>query len=380
MGDVSWQGLGDSETSPTEDKARKELKVRLSDLHYELMLAPGGNTTLTPLEIPDYDEISGGQTKNKEQIDFCIRNRKKAADSLTLEIFDDATLIYSEKATSPFLPNGEHQWQWDGYDNNGVLDTKILKSEKLKIILIAKQNETQQKVELNLKNKAKEVEWTDVRIDRNAKAAEVMVRPSFSDGGVEGQGTPTPYSDLEKMAKDGIEHYWKRDGSRGQGIGSAVTTAKGTYKVSVKADVNVEPKAKNFPLIENLDKDLGRSTSFGIFSKIYHNIGAWSFHRYNKSYPDADFKHTAAHEFGHHILNAYGGGVVIPEYSWGHKGTSHPILQTANPNNPIPIVGEVDLMKYQSDEINNYIDYWNRSVAAEQDVKGLIWLTRIKFK
>lgn len=375
MGDVSWQGLGDSETSPTEDKARKELKVRLSDLHYELMLAPGGNTTLTPLEIPDYDEIASGQTKNKEQIDFCIRNRKKAADSLTLEIFDDATLIYSEKATSPFLPNGEHQWQWDGYDNNGVLDTKILKSEKLKIKLTAKQNDIQQVIYFKLKAKAIEVEWTDVRIERGAKTAEITVRPSFSDGGVEGEGTPTPYTDLEKMAKDGIEHYWKRDGSRGQGIGNSVTTAKGTYKVSIKADVNILPKANDFPLIEKLDTDYGRATSFWIFRKIYRNFG---FYGNNKTHADEEFKRTAAHEFGHLILNKYGGG-LIPEYSWSHKGSSTTITQKEFDNHPIPKSGEIDVMHYHSDRPRNPVDYWARSIAAEQDTKGLIWLTRISF-
>ena len=95
-------------------------------------------------------------------------------------------------------------------------------------------------------------------------------------------------------------------------------------------------------------------------------------------YPDEDFKHTAAHEFGHLILNEYGGG-LIPEYSWSHRGTSTVITQKRLPANLIPTSGEIDVMHYFTDDPSDDPDYWKRSVASEQDVKGLIFLTRIKF-
>ena len=68
----------------------------------------GGNRVLTPLEIPDYKELDSGSTENRETIDFLVRNHKQAADSLTLEVLDDSTLIYAESDTAKLLPADEH--------------------------------------------------------------------------------------------------------------------------------------------------------------------------------------------------------------------------------------------------------------------------------
>jgi len=48
-------------------------------------------------------------------------------------------------------------------------------------------------------------------------------------------------------------------------------------------------------------------------------------------------------------------------------------------NNPVPAGGEIDLMHYHSDGPRNMLDYWARTVASENDVKGLLWLARVKF-
>lgn len=379
MSNLEWKTQGDSIVTPVDNKTRKEINVKMPSLYYQAHLNPDGNQVFTPLEIEDFDEIASGKTKNKEKIDFRIINRKQPAESLTIEVFDDSRLIYSEPDTTQFLSSGEHYWQWDGYDISGVLDTETLKSNKLKIVITAKSNDESQVIELKLKNKNKEVDWIDAKINRNSKTVEVTIRASFSDGGVEGTGISMTYSDLEAMAKSGIEHYWSRNGKRANGIDTPVNTAKGRYKISVKAEVNVEPKAGNFPLIEKLDKKFGRATSLALFRKIYHNVGFWSDIGFTTQDADEDFKHTTAHELGHLILNEYGDGGLIPEYSWSHKETSSAIIQTPNENNPTPTSGEIDLMHYHSDFPKSYLDYWGRSVAAEQDVKGLVWLTRIKF-
>lgn len=184
------------------------------------------------------------------------------------------------------------------------------------------------------------------------------------------------------MAKAGIERYWSRNGSRAPGIGAAIQTAKGAYKVTVVADVNAEPSAKNFPLIEALDADFCRSTSFAIFKKIYHNQGFWSAARYPADFADGDFEHTAAHEVGHLILNKYGDRGLVPKYSWSHKKTSTVLTQSPLENHPVPGSGEIDVMHYHSDYPSGpsgYQNFWSRSVASEQDVKGLLWLTRVQF-
>ncbi|WP_339490392.1 PAAR domain-containing protein [Pseudomonas sp. EL_65y_Pfl2_R95] len=354
-------------------------------LAYQLKLNSAGNIVLTPLETPDFSELASGTTANSEVIDFLITNRQEPADRLTLEVLDGSTLLFSETNTQALLPKGEHVWQWDGYSTDGVLDTRILKSPNLKIRLTATKGAQQQIEELPFANSANESAWVDTRIDRMAKTVEITVRPSFSDGGVLGKDstlTAKSFSQLQNLAKAGIELYWSRNDSRAQGIGAAIQTNQGPFKVTVTATVNAEPSAKNFPLISSVDTDFGRSTSFAMFKKIYHNQGFWRAANYPSKFADQDFEHTAAHEFGHLILNNYGDGGLIPDYSWSHKHTSTVLTQSPVENNPTPTAGEVDVMHYHSNYPqgpSGYEDFWQRSVASEQDVKGLIWLSRVHF-
>nr|WP_298117355.1 PAAR domain-containing protein [uncultured Pseudomonas sp.] len=365
--------------------AAQAAEASSAELDYRLSLKRGGNRILTPLQIPDFKELKDGATENSETIDFLVTNRKQPADSLTLEVFDGSTLLYAEPDASKLLATGEHLWQWDGYNQAGVLDTKVLKSPDLKVRLTATKGGVQQIEELALSNDAEEIEWVDARIDRSAQLVEITLRPSFSDGGVSGKNTnltAKTFTELQAMAKAGIERYWSRDGSRAQGVGAPIQTAKGIYMVKVVADVNTEPSAKNFPLISSLSADFGRSTSFAMFKKIYHNQGFWSAANYPAGFADGDFEHTAAHEVGHLILNEYGDGGLVPEYSWSHKETSTVLTQSPVANHPVPGSGEVDVMHYHSDSPRGpqgYQDYWNRAVASEQDVKGLLWLTRVQF-
>ncbi len=358
-------------------------------LEYRLGLKSGGNSVLTPLEIPDFDELKSGTSKNRELVDFVVENRMDAADSVKLEVLDGEKPVYTEANTAPLLPPGKHPWQWDGYDTAGILDTKILKSPNLKVRLTATGAGKQQVTEVKLTCSAEEVKWVDARIDRNAKTVEVTLRPSFSDGGSSGSTpglVPTPFSTLLGWAKEGIELYWSRNGSRGGGIAEGITTSKGVYKVTVKAEVNVEPKAGNFPLIDSLSADFGRSTSLAIARKVYHNAG-YAFDQLVKrqglaaadaaNYAQEEFKETSAHEFGHLILNEYGGG-LIPNYSWTHKETST-LMQNPKANHPTPSTGEVDVMHYFSSYTHSAASLQKRMAASEQDVKSLLWLARVEF-
>jgi hypothetical protein len=371
--------VADATPGITPEQAAMLLNV---DLDYRLALQSGGNRILTPLEIPDFSELSSGSTKNTEKIDFTITRRKDKADALTLEVLDGETIIYTESNTSALLDGGV--WQWDGYDDSGMLDTKVLKSKDLKVRLTASGGDKQQVVELPLRNKPKEVNWADLKIDRNTKTVEVTVRPAFSDGGQSGDPisgyTPKTFEQLKTMAKTGIEKYWSRDGSRPNGIGNGINTAQGTFNVTVKADLVGTPKAKGFALKVQLSKSKSywfirpdSSTSAGPLSKIVHAVGDW---RGNFSGADLSFERTTAHEFGHRVLGAYGGR----DYSWTHKGTSGKYTQKANSGTNYPANGEIDLMKYSEQPFQGYYQHlFGRSIAAEEDIKGLLWLARMKF-
>lgn len=101
---------------------------------------------------------------------------------------------------------------------------------------------------------------------------------------------------------------------------------------------------------------------------------------------------TAAHEIGHEILQAIAGTT----YSWQHKGSSYYLLQDTKPlegqetfwdkithwdemdthGENYPVSGEIDLMKYYNGHKPQKAS--ERVIASEQDVLGLIWLTKIK--
>lgn len=105
--------------------------------------------------------------------------------------------------------------------------------------------------------------------------------------------------------------------------------------------------------------------------------------------------YTAAHELGHELLQAYGGTI----YSWQHKGSSYYLPQGTKPTKgketrwermthwdemetdgeDYPVNGgEIDVMKYYNKEPR--IKYFDRTVASEKDVLGLVWLTKLKIK
>lgn len=335
-------------------------------------------SVLTPLAIGSFD---GDATSS--QIDITVEIENCKADSLEVEIINNGSVIYNESLGAQYLSRGMHTWQWDGFDNGNVLDTKVLKSEELEIAFIGTKNGISKKKTIQLNNYAYEVDWLDVKIDKNTNQAEVTIRPSFSDDGIEGTPpkgvTAVSYEDVKQLAKQGIEKYWSRTGNR------AVSTPEGTYDVIVKVDY-AEPSAKTFDLVRNYDEDPGRATSFWVFAKIDYNFGFYFDYFESvlptkqqvvmraKQYADENFKETAAHEIGHLILNDYGGTV---DYSWIHKGSSS-LAQNVNGNQPLPSSGEIDVMKYYSDSTDP-VNNGHRIVADEYDVLSLFWLSGVKF-
>lgn len=162
--------------------------------------------------------ISGGSTKNTEKIDFTITNKGDEAEALSLEVLDGNEVIYSERQTGKYCDKGEHAWQWDGYSNQGILNTTKIKSKSLLVRLIALCGDMMIKVDYPLKNAAKEEEWVDVKVDRNNKVVDITWRLSVKDSGTKGSNpelSPIPYSDLVSLTKNGVEFYWSRNGSRG---------------------------------------------------------------------------------------------------------------------------------------------------------------------
>lgn len=294
-------------------------------------------------------------------------------------MLDGNDVIYSEPDIHIFIPKGKHNWQWDGFSNQGILDTSILKSQNLTLQLTAINNAEIKIFKLKLKNKAAHVDWLDARFDRNKQEVKIEIRPQVSDGGVEGgvEGSNRfvpifGYDKLKEITQEAIGYFWSRDGSRGD-INSPIVTPMGSYKVTVSAKLNKNPHmSADFDLIEKLDNDFGRSTSLWAFRSIYFNRGIYANDRALLL-----FRQTAAHEVGHIVLNE-ASKPLIPEYSWRHKGSSTLITQEPLEGNPVPAHGEVDLMKYYTIGTTHPKNL-TRNVASERDVLGLIWLLGVKF-
>lgn len=363
---------------------------KIPQLDYDLSLQPGGNHTITPLDIPDFDELGSQTTKNRESIDFVIENRSSAADQVTLQVFSGTTLLYTELNTTAFCAPGKHRWQWDGYSNTGVLDTHALKNNLIAIRLTATKDDKAVSTTQLLRFKSAKTHWVDVQIDRGPitstqhhRSVLITLRPMFIDGGVEGTNkalAPPSFDTLKQLAKAGIEFYWSRNGSRGGVIANGVTTLKGYYSVTVTADLTASRTATSLKLITNLTNIDTRSTTFPKYERAYHNLG-FAHHTFTTvtkmhdtyyiDYAMSKFMYTSAHEFGHFILNDYS---TIQE-SWKHKGTTT-IFQNTLENNPTPD-SEIDLMIYYSDK-PDHLSIRDRIAASEQDVKGLICLSKIK--
>ncbi|EBD9555977.1 PAAR domain-containing protein [Salmonella enterica] len=381
----SNSGDGSNEPEQHAQSAQKNLtsdsESSSDDVKLDYSIKLSGNRILTPLSIPDYKEmINGGSTQNTEKIDFLITNKGDEAEGFSLEVRDGEELVYSERQTSKFFEKGEHTWQWDGYSDQGILDTRQLKSKSLQVRLVALCGDKMIRIDYHLDNSSKEQEWVDVRVDRDKKLVDITWRLAVEDGGTKGSNpklSPIPYSDLVSLTKNGVEFYWSRNGSRGGGIGDGIVTAQGSFKVNVKADMNIEPFMRPFDLISSLDSDFQASVSLRWNEKIYHNYG--------DSYKETGdellalldannrYKWDSAHEMGHKVLDEYGAG-SSPDYSWTHKGTST-LSQERIPGSVMPAQGEIDVMKYGLYRA----DMYTRLVAATEDVQGLIWLSRVKF-
>ncbi len=66
-------------------------------------------------------------------------------------------------------------------------------------------------------------------------------------------------------------------------------------------------------------------------------------------------------------------------YSYGHKGSVNTITQQMKDDAPeFPLTGEIDLMPYFKDYFQH--NYYGRRVASEEDVKGIIWLIKMKLE
>jgi hypothetical protein len=329
---------------------------------------------------------------------------------------------------SDYTKIGNYIVFWDGFDNNEIYDSTKFDGKKLKAKIIAKKNGKEKEKEVEFSTKYNEVDWVDVKIDKNNKKIDTTLRVKLKDGGEEGLKCSTSlvgsrdeaqwktscpwdkipkkdlipekpaivkrtksFADLEKLALDGLSYHWGRN--KNHAAAKDIKIIDSYYEIYINPINTQEKSMDEVNLIYNTNGDWMRSGNPGSATgnpiswignaisreAICYNVGyikysnGWGYQTEIKE--DIEYKETSAHEIGHEILKSYGGTI----YSYGHKGSVNVVTQS-NSGNSInyPVSGEIDIMPYY----NNYIPHSERirMAAAEKDVLGLIWLTKIQIK
>lgn len=367
--------------------------------------------TLTPLAIPDYNEISSGISQNKDYIAFEINIKNTPVNTLIVKISQGVKIIYQEVLDTTKHSIGKHTWNWDGFNNLGIFNTKELKQSALVVELTASSGSQKKIKSLTIKSIYAEQDWVDAQINKNNNQIDIELRTEIKDGESNGVGELPPeevqkapafkhypgndprrkkhirqknFNDLKALLLLYIKSHWSRK----------ITTSTGLiYNVNVNPIASKNKAMDDISIVYNTNREWLRSSNpgsirgfyslFGNFvpERIVYNIGwikyqnGWGFMRSINA--DKSFGETAAHELGHEILSAYGGD----SYSYGHKGSSTIVSQTTKKVSDggvtYPGSGEIDLMKYYNG--SRPANFYSRVYASEQDVKSLLWLAKLNF-
>ncbi|MEM9691443.1 MAG: hypothetical protein AAGA56_02770 [Myxococcota bacterium] len=94
-----------------------------------------------------------------------------------LQILHNRQVYYEEEhRMGEFLVPGTHIWSWDGYDEEGVFDTSILRSNRLRArITTVDQRGRVNVATTTLGTGPHRIRWADARIDTRRKTVEVTV-------------------------------------------------------------------------------------------------------------------------------------------------------------------------------------------------------------
>ena len=370
--------------------------------------------------------------------EFLKREGKPSRIWEWMEVYRDFNISKND-----YTKPGHYILFWNGFDSEGIYDSSIFDKKTFRARLTGIKGEKKKTAEVSFRTEYAEVNWVDVRIDRNNKRIDTTLRVNLKDGGAEGLSpqeqsniyepayTQTIYpwdkipqktiekyqkepikertrsfQDLERLVLEGISYHWGRN--RNHAVAKNVEINSEKYECYTSAVNSKENSMNPVSLIYNTNNEWGRSGNPGILAKVFYNVGyieysnIWGYQ--DEASVDVEFKETSAHEIGHEILRNYGGMI----YSWQHKGSSYLLPQDKKPtkdndksviviknythidNYPssfgeyYPTTGEIDLMKYYhslspENKIIAYPDS-SRTVASEKDILGLLWLSKIEIK
>lgn len=316
-----------------------------------------------PLGISNFK----GEIENNT-IKFEVRCKKGIVERLTFLIKHNGKEIHRKQLDNSLKSGDKIEVEWDGFSDTKIYDSTFFTDGELTIEVTGADNEAKD----IFKSKYNKGKWVDVKIDDNIKIIDVILRVNLSNGRIDSDVTKS-LSDLISMGLLGLEKYWGRNKTRT--IGNSLNINGNEYEVFIKP-LNTEENSMPSLRIYASTKKYGRSRNWILSRKLFYNSGYYP----SIQEDDEDYSHTAAHEIGHEILQCFGGKL---DYSYVHKDSSTLLTQKVVDESVFPISGEIDLMKYYSDDsyytrLSN--NFFERNVAAETDVKGLLWCSILKIK
>ena len=205
--------------------------------------------------------------------------------------------------------------------------------------------------------------WCNATVNLKAQKVVVDIYLNFQKNSL----NASDFKRIQKLAIDGIGSYWSRSLKVDGKLFNVVVKPHHRVNDSIDIDLYLEK-----------DSDYSRSFNVGIFgidASFKYNQGFFSA---TPARADDDFKLVAAHEFGHSVLQNFGGEF----FSWSHKGSTHVIPQSVKSITPgYPSSGSIDLMKYFDHKKGgvSFPRLIRDSKANEQDVLRLVWLSVIEF-
>ena len=353
-----------------------------------------------PLGVPKFGEPESEGLKHSK---FIIEIDIKQGTYSKLTVSGDSILsgIINEQ-TGAFTAGQTVEIEWDGfindiYDSKWFTDKNNRPSIKLQgINEFGGTDEHTYMIEMTFKDE----KWTDIVIDRSKSRIDITIRVDI-DSNIRVEGLSPNASTLAKIKSDprylsttptlntqtrtnqqlrdlaivGINKYWSRNHSSHTLIKPNVTISGKVYEVFAQAVITDQNALPTTKITFNTNNKWKRSNSIPGFRNVIYNVGyieydfGWDYD--TKAYADSDFEATFAHEVGHSIV------WKIRDWheSLTHEGSSTERQKTNNTYN-YPASGELDLIKYSG--VDNPPDFFDRVVANEEDVRGLLWVSRLK--
>lgn len=365
------------------------------------------NDLFVPCGVPSYEGIP-----SNNKIGFEVKIKKGIFEDLVLEVEISSGKYFAiARISGPHSLGQKVKFEWDGFIKE-IYDSKKFVSENglnFRVKGYAYDKEQCNHIK-NVKFKYQNKNWIDVLINKKTLNIDITLRVNIQDGGDFGLDTSwrrvpqskiksfnpprqplkqrsLSFNQIKNLAIQGMNYYWSRNNSHP--TGKNISIHGQTYQVAVNSVDTTSEHMPSMPIIFASNWSPGRSCNWELSRKTYYNTGYIEFQTlfgnpndsiweyWDKLLADNIFKHTFAHEMGHEILLAYGGQL----YSKKHKGSSS-IFQSPIEGTQYPRAGEIDLMKYadENERNKNIKLFFERTIAAQEDVASLIFISGINLK